>query len=382
MEKRKRNLFQEEYLDETELKKSEVDVKDPLVFDIEDPLETTFEMEATDGFDLDGFPIHEPSEDFENPVPEVSLKKSRFSFGKSKKKTNDIEDVVLTEEQIDSAVEEFYDDSLSIEELEQRERIRQRQELAQAEIEKKKEDRSDYFKSFKTVGTITAFILFTFVTSMYLWWLNGALLPSILLGAVGSMKLTYWFYHRKNVVDKEEEEFKSLRHIATQINFNMQNGKNVADTLLGIKDDFDGRVGADLNYMYSKLMVEGELVTDHFEKYNFTSFDIFMRNLQIAYYDGVDTKKLFKFPLSNINYESVERDNLSRKNQASKRQELMTVAIGIFIPASIRFFAKEVFMAYLGYQLIAVAFSAIIVFAFIKIACSLQRLSLDVSVSI
>lgn len=368
--KKKQDVFKEDYLDDT--LGNSVDFKDPLEdsLDIEDPLYTDYELNTLDDLEVE-------------EVPKASSKKlakkgGLFSKGKKKRKNEVVETIDIA----DVNVDEFYDDSLSIEELEQRERIRQRQELAKAEMEKKKADRKAFVESFKTVGTIGWFLVFTVLSTGYMWWLSGLLIPSIMIGLLGATRLTYWFYFRNNVLKQEEDEFKSLTNIATQINFNMQNGKNVADTLEFIKDDYDGRIGADLNYTYSKLMVEGELITENFEKYGFTSFDIFLRNLQIAYHDGIDAKQLFKFPLSNINYEAIERDNLAGKNRASKRSEMMTMAIAVFIPFSLRLFAKEVFMAYLGYPLPAFILATIVYFAFVFIATSLQKISLDVSVSI
>ena len=372
--KKNQDIFKEDYLDDT--LKNSVDFKDPLDdnLDFKDPLNTDFELDVTDNMDIEE--VDKSTTSIDKPVK----KKGFFSKVKKKRKNEVVEETDINLDNIDD--EEYYDDSLSIEELEQRERIRQRQELARAEIEKKKADRKAFIESFKTVGTIGWFTLFSVLSTAYMWWLCGLLIPSILIGMIGSIRLTYWFYYRNNVLKQEEEEFKSLTNIATQINFNMQNGKNVSDTLEFIKDDYDGRIGADLNYTYSKLMVEGELITESFEKYGFTSFDIFLRNLQIAYHDGIDSKQLFKFPLSNINYEAIERDNLTRKNKASRKQEMFTMAIAVFIPFSLRLFAKEVFMAYLGYPLPAFILATIVYFAFLFIATNLQKIALDVSVSI
>lgn len=380
MLRKKKDLFQEDYLDSTK-----VDYEDPLDLEIEDPLQTDFELDPLEDLDLDGFAkekkVEKKVEDVGTEVSDVPIKKPKLSsfFGKKKLNTVEDEEITTTYEQ---DVEDFYDDSVSIEELEQRERIRQRQELAKAEIAKKKADRQDYLQSFKTVGTLMTFLMFTMVGTAYVWFIGGVFVPAVLFGMVGAYRLTYWFYYRKNVLAKEESEFKDLTNIATQISFNMQNDKNVADTIAHIKEDYEGRVGADLNYTFSKLMVEGELVTDNFEKYGFTSFDIFLRNLQIAYYDGVDTKQLFKFPLSNINYEAIERDDLNRKNQASLKQELFTFFIGFLLPASVKISAKEVFMAYLGYPLVTVPVAGILFILFVLVACSLQKTRLDVSVSL
>lgn len=368
--KPKKDAFKEDYLDNTDTLDVLEDIKDPLTdLDIDDSLETDYELESTED--------REPIVLEDDPKP-----KKGFGF-KRKQKTQEVNEVV--EDSLDMSqinLEEFEDDSLSIEELEQRERIRQRQELARAEIERKKAERKAFLESFKTVGTLSWFFIYSAVGTFYIWWMTNQIIPAILVSFIGAYLLTFWFYYKQNELIREEREFKELTNIATQINFNMQNGKNVADTLEYIKDDYEGRVGADLNYTYSKLMAEGELVTDNFVKYNFKSFDIFLRNLQIAYHDGVEPKKLFKFPLSNINFEAIERDNLWTKNQASKKQEMMTMAIGIFIPFSLRLFAKEVFMAYLGHPLASIIGATLIYLVFVWLATRLQKTALDVAVSV
>lgn len=380
MSTKKEDVFKEDYIDDSDklmksqdFKKSEnhydSDIVDPYsenFLDIDDPLSQEFKIETLD------------NKEVEKPTKKGLFKRSKKD--EREELNNNIENIDLDYENF--TLEGLQDDSLSIEELEQRERVRQRKELAKAEIAKKKADRLAFIESFKSVGTLIQFAIYSGISTVYIWWLSGVLIPSIIVSFIGAFWLTYWFYYRKNKLEVEESEFKDLTNIATQINFNMQNGKNVADTLNYIKDDYEGRVGADLDYTYSKLMAEGVLITDNFDKYGFTSFDIFLRNLQIAYHDGIDAKKLFKFPLSNINYEAIERDDLLNKNKASKKQELMTWAVGVFIPVSLRLFAKDVFMAYLGYPMVAFIGAIIVYFVLLKILTSLQKVALDVSVSL
>lgn len=311
-------------------------------------------------------------------------KKSLFSFGKRKKAKNVVIETIpenITIEEIDYT-NTYADEGISLEELEAEERVRQRKEFAKAKVARKKEERKMFIQSFSSPTTLVAFILFTVVSFGYLTWLNNIPVASAVLAVIGGIWMTYWFVYKQGILDIEQQELQDLSNFASQINFHMQNGKNVADTLEYIKDDYSGRVGADIEFTYSKLMSDGELVTSNFDHYNFTAFNVFARNLQIAYHDGIEPKKLFKFPLNNINFEWVERNKLLLKNMAQKKQEFMGVAIAALIPCSLRLAASQVFTEYLGYPLVAVILSLIVYFGMVKVIVGVQKVALDVSVSL
>lgn len=273
-------------------------------------------------------------------------------------------------------------DSTTLEELEAEERIRQRKEFAKAQLERKRADRRAFFYSFGNTDTLVAFAIYMVTSSAYLWWLNANILPSMLIAAVGSVWMTYWFVYKKAGLEVENQELQDLANFASQINFHMQNGKNVADTLEYVKEDYKGRVKADIEYTFSKLMSDGELVTSNFERYEFTAFDVFLRNLHIAYHEGIEPRQLFRFPLNNINFEWIERNNLMLKNTSQKKQEMMSVGVGVLIPASLRVAANSVYMDFLGYPLVAVILSTVLYFGILKVVTSIQRKSLDISVSL
>lgn len=311
-------------------------------------------------------------------------KKSLFSFGKRKKAKNVVIETIpenITIEEIDYT-SNFADEGISLEELEAEERVRQRKEFAKAKVSRKKEERKMFIASFSSPTTLVAFILFTVVSFGYLTWLNNVPVASAVLSVIGGVWMTYWFVYKQGILDIEQQELQDLSNFASQINFHMQNGKNVADTLEYIKGDYSGRVGADIEFTYSKLMSDGELVTSNFDQYNFTAFNVFARNLQIAYHDGIEPKKLFKFPLNNINFEWVERNKLLLKNMAQKKQEFMSVAIAALIPCSLRIAASQVFTEYLGYPLVAVILSLIVYFGMVKVIVGVQKVAMDVSVSL
>ncbi len=311
-------------------------------------------------------------------------KKSLFSFGKRNKAKNVVIETIpenITIEEIDYT-NTYADEGISLEDLEAEERVRQRKEFAKAKVTRKKEERKMFIQSFSSPTTLVAFILFTVVSFGYLTWLNNVPIASAVLAIIGGIWLTYWFVYKQGILDIEQQELQDLSNFASQINFHMQNGKNVADTLEYIKGDYSGRVGADIEFTYSKLMSDGELVTSNFDQYNFTAFNVFARNLQIAYHDGIEPKKLFKFPLNNINFEWVERNKLLLKNMAQKKQEFMGVAIAALIPCSLRIAANQVFMEYLGYPLVAVILSLIVYFGMVKVIVGVQKVAMDVSVSL
>lgn len=282
----------------------------------------------------------------------------------------------------ESIVKQSMEEELSLEELETQERIRQRKEFAKAQLDRKRADREQFIKSFKNPMNLVSYVAFVGVSFLYLNYLSNVAIAATIISLLGSVWLSYWFVYKPSLLAVEQQELMDLTDLASQINFHMQNGKNVADTLEYIKDNYGGRVGSDVNYTYTKLMADGELITSNFERYNFTSFNVFTRNLQIAYHDGADPKKLFKFPLNNINFEWIERQNLDMKNKSQRNQEFMGLAISALIPCALRLVANKVYMDFLGYPLVAVILSTIVYFGFIKIMTSVQKLRLDISVSL
>lgn len=367
--------------------------EDNTTLDVEDGSFDNFNMENVNSNDTTDEP-YEYNAEYDNYVEkdmdaeigrakkEGKVKKSLF--GSSKKKQQKV--IEKLPDSITIPDSDSYSDNLdgvSLEELEKEERVRQRRELAQAAVKLKKEDRKQFISTFTKAETMIYFAICTAASWAYMSWLSNLLLPSLLVSIVTGVWLTYWLQYKKTQLDIEQKELQDLSNFASQINFHMQNGKNVADTLEYIKDDYaGGRVGADIEFTFSKLMADGELITSNFERYDFTAFNVFSRNLQIAYHDGIDPKRLFKFPLNNINFEWVERNNLKLKNEAQRKQEFMSVAVSALIPASLRLAANRVYMDFLEQPEMAFILSAIVLLGMVMIITKIQKRALDVSVSL
>ena len=385
--KPKRSLFGKKAKEVKETK------KDNTTLDVEDGSFDNFNMENVNSNDTTDEP-YEYNAEYDNYVEkdidaeigrakkEGKVKKSLF--GSSKKKQQKV--IEKLPDSITIPDSDSYSDNLdgvSLEELEKEERVRQRRELAQAAVKLKKEDRKQFISTFTKAETMIYFAICTAGSWAYMSWLSNLLLPSLLVSIVTGVWLTYWLQYKKTQLDIEQKELQDLSNFASQINFHMQNGKNVADTLEYIKDDYaGGRVGADIEFTFSKLMADGELITSNFERYDFTAFNVFSRNLQIAYHDGIDPKRLFKFPLNNINFEWVERNNLKLKNEAQRKQEFMSVAVSALIPASLRLAANRVYMDFLEQPEMAFILSAIVLLGMVMIITKIQKRALDVSVSL
>lgn len=363
---------------------------------------TTLEVEdvgteSYDGFDMDNFNENEVSynPEYDNHVEsDIDLNREIKDYKqstKNKKGLFGLKKVAPTkkpkeEEKLPESIsipDVDNMDGVSLEELEKEERVRQRKELAQAAVKLKKEDRKQFIATFTKAETVAYFSICTVASWAYMVWLSNLILPSLLVSLVSGVWLTYWLQYKKSQLDVEQSELQDLSNFAAQINFHMQNGKNVADTLDYIKEDYaGGRVGADIEFTYSKLMADGELITSNFERYNFTAFNVFARNLQIAYHDGIEPKRLFKFPLNNINFEWIERNNLKMKNEAQKRQEYISVGVAVLIPASLRVAANQVYMDFLTNPEVAFILSTIILLGMVGIITKIQKRALDVSVSL
>lgn len=274
------------------------------------------------------------------------------------------------------------DDTLSIEEMEARTRIRQRRELARAEVERKKMDRKEFLVSFRNATTIVYYLIYTAVLSVYMYILCDILLASIAIGMIGGVLLTYWFVYRDNVMKTDQINYRNLTNLATQIDFNMQNGMNVSNTLDSLKDSYEGSVGTELRYTSAKLKADAELETSNFDKYGFTSFDVFLRNLKIQYIEGISPKKLFKIPLTAINFEWIQRKNLLNKNRNARKVEFLSLFIMGAIPLMLRFVASDVYGIFLGYPNIAFCLATFATLAMAKFFCMVQKGYLNISVSL
>ena len=247
-------------------------------------------------------------------------------------------------------IQEYFKQGLTLDEIETIEYRKAKRQLIKATAEKKEQDRIDFFESFTQPKTIFGFFGFYLANFAYLFFLSNQFAYSLLLGAIGAWYLTKWFIYKEFQTDIRERELHDLEAVATEISFESQAGKNVYMTLETIlsKDKYRGRVKADLDYTFNTLVTATVLDVTNFETYEFTPFNLFLRNVSIWYTEGVPVKHLFEKAINNINFELVNRDLLRNNLAKQLKTELVSVGIALAMPAAIRFAAPAQFAIAVG----------------------------------
>lgn len=104
--------------------------------------------------------------------------------------------------------------------------------------------------------------------------------------------------------------------------------------------------------------------------------------MKIQYIEGISPKKLFKIPLTAINFEWIQRKNLLNKNRNARKVEFLSLFIMGAIPLMLRFVASDVYGIFLGYPTIAFCLATFATLAMAKFFCMVQKGYLNISVSL
>lgn len=279
-------------------------------------------------------------------------------------------------------VRNYFKQGLSLDEIEAIEYRKSKRESLKVQAQKEAQDKIDFLDSFSRPSTVFGFMLFYIVSVAYLNFLTGQMAYSILVSIVGAYLLTKWYLFKEHQIEVKEADLKSLEALASDISFEAQSGKNVYNTFNTIieKDNYDGRVEADIKYTYNILNQETELDLTNFETYNFTPFNLFLRNVSIWYTEGVPVKELFDKSIANINFELVKRDELRSMHKKQLIQELITVAITLIMPAVTRIASPDQYLVAMGKPIALTILISIFYFAQIYIITSVKKKSLDIDI--
>lgn len=279
-------------------------------------------------------------------------------------------------------IQEYFKQGLTLDEIETIEYRKAKRQLIKAEAEKKEQDRIDFFESFTQPKTILGFFGFYLANFGYLFYLSNQFAFSLLIGAIGAWYLTKWFIYKEFQMDIRERELHDLEAVATEISFESQAGKNVYMTLETIlaKEKYRGRVKADLDYTFNTLVTETVLDVTNFETYEFTPFNLFLRNVSIWYTEGVPVKHLFEKAINNINFELVNRDLLRNNLAKQLKTELVSVGIALAMPAAIRMAAPAQFAIAVGKPIPWVILITIFYAGQIATVVSLKKKALNVTI--
>lgn len=283
----------------------------------------------------------------------------------------------------ENEIKQYYEMGLSMEEIERREYLKARKEAMKAEVDKQKQDRADFFESFSQPTTIFGFLGFYAVNVFYLWLLTGQIGFALLIGLLGAYQLTKWFIFKEHQLDIQEGDLKQLEGLANDISFESQAGKNVYRTLQSIQakeGNYFGRVEDDIRYTYKTLERETELDLTNFETYQFTPFNLFLRNVSIWYTEGVPVKQMFDKSIKHISFELVQRNKLRLMLKKGLNQELLASFISLMMPVVLRFAAPAQYRILMAQPLSL----TILVFVFyilqLKVISGMKKRSLDITI--
>ena len=344
-----------------------------------DNLADDYEFQSEEFSEFDEYYDEEDNFDEETFIEEYDSDYEYNEDGELVRVRNTVTQSKLEEER---EIQEYFKQGLTLDEIETIEYRKAKRQLIKAEAEKKEQDRIDFFESFTQPKTIFGFFGFYLANFGYLFFLSNQFAFSLLIGAIGAWFLTKWFIFKEFQMDIRERELHDLEAVATEISFESQAGKNVYMTLESLlaKEKYRGRVKADLDYTFNTLVTETVLDVTNFETYEFTPFNLFLRNVSIWYTEGVPVKHLFEKSINNINFELVNRDLLRNNLAKQLKTELVSVGIALAMPAAIRMAAPAQFAIAVGKPIPWAILISIFYAGQIATVISLKKKALNVSI--
>lgn len=288
---------------------------------------------------------------------------------------------VMSREETDRQVESLYSSGMDIEDIERIEYRRSAKLSRQMEYRAKVQDRADFLQALVTPSVIIGYLLFYIASTVYLWFTTGQIAFALIVSLIGSVVLVYWYVYQENKLSIKQEELAELESLARDITMQADVSSNTYAVIAKMAEKYNkGRIGNDVNMMFQKLKETGTLDTTRFNLYNFTPIELFMRNLEIWYTEGANTRRIFTRSVNNITFEILKRDELRKTNKGMLLQELVTTIMGASFPVVIRLTASSVYSVMIGMPFV----SSIIMTGFyagiVWVAISLKKRSLDIEI--
>lgn len=288
---------------------------------------------------------------------------------------------LMTKKDSESHILGLYNEGLNFDEIERIEYRRDARLAQQMDYQSKVQDRADFIQAMFTPNMIIGYIVTFLLSTIYLWLTTGQIAFSMIVSLIGSVVFVYWFIFQENKLDIKQKELEELEQLAREITLQADVASNTYEVIGKMAEKYDtGRVGNDVNMMYQNLHETTELDTSRFSLYNFTPIEIFMRNLEIWYREGSDTKKVFTKSVHRINFELLKRDELRKLNKQALNMELVTASIGAFFPIVTRIAARSVYTVFLGKPVLASVLMLLLYVGVLSNIVKLKKLSLDIDV--
>ena len=240
------------------------------------------------------------------------------------------------------------------------------------------------FKSIKKLMSWIQIIIymafFIIITSAYLFYITKNATASITTGVIASLFIFHYTIYLSKTKEKEIHYLKELQKYATNMTFYLQAGNNVLKALELSKQRLDQTIQKDIDKTIKKLQSEAKLDTDHFKKYQFSSINLFHKQLKIKYEAGGNTKDLFNKVNQSINFEIVKRDELFRRKNVLKKQVILMTFMVLSIPLFLAFASKNLYDVFLSTGYLAVVANILLFSILIVNLVFLQKTTNDTSI--
>lgn len=203
-------------------------------------------------------------------------------------------------------------------------------------------------ETYSLIQIVLNLLLIFSLATGYLWVITKDQNISLIVGGITALFSFYFILYTDKKVQVENHYFKELQKYTTNVTFYLQSGYNVLKALETTKETLDPKIEKDINITINELRKNAEMKTDHFQKYNFSSVDIFHQILQIKYDKGGNTKDLFSNINKSINFEIVKRDELFRRKRYMKHKVMVMMLIVLCMPLLLSLTAHELYDTFLS----------------------------------
>lgn len=224
-------------------------------------------------------------------------------------------------------------------------------------------------------------LIYTAVSSLYLYQLTKSIIFSLLVGLVGGVCMFYSFNVVNSQMAKKKESLDNINTYVSIVVTSLKSGQNVYDSLETASVKVSDEIKKDIYEAMRSISEDGDLRLDQFERHRFTALNVFHKNLGILYAEGGDPKEVFRTTTKDISLELGYRDELAKMKGYVVSQELTSLGIVMGIPLVLSFI-KSLYDSYLAIPIVPQVLSGFIFLGAMGVLVLLTKKKKDVTVTI
>lgn len=190
-------------------------------------------------------------------------------------------------------------------------------------------------------------VFYYVIHAVFLYVLTKNMLISTIVAVPAAYLFFYSFSLIQRKIEKRQLEVQEINKYITSLTFYLNSGQNVPDALRNTLPLLHPILKDSVEKTLTILSTETRLDTSHFEKYHFTSLDLFHQTLLVKYEKGGKAQEMFTKPFQGVQFEISQIDDLVRKKKATAQQIYVMELFAIGIAGGMAFLPGQIYENFL-----------------------------------